>query len=500
MRTTGRTMDRRSFRTGPPSSVSAASPGSTCPARAPAWSRRRSGANELYEQAADPDSCGGTDRLFEPRLLRDRPALERRRQRQPRGRPGRPRRDAAAARRRLRGDRQRRRDRPAAPRRPRPRTPSGRPLQSSTRRRSARSTSRAETAQHDHGGPARGGDRARRHLLRGVRRLPDRRSPARPERRRRPIRSDQSWYAALAPATTTPRSSSWPRSSAADSAPTRRRPPRVRSSASTSTSTDGEIEDVGATATGLIRWSPTMSTTSRTQPQTFDERSAGFAERTGFLRIDPLIAFAGIGLIACSIVALASRRRTTSRRPLLLRDPPEHLRRRRDRADVRARPLRLLALPRASRRHLRGDDRSRSSRSSSLGAAGRGSQRWIDLPFFSFQPSELGKLLLVLALAGFVIDRARRQSEWQRTARLLLLGLVPAAIVFVQPDLGTALVYGAVTLAILFIAGSPLDALRCARRPRGRGGHDRPRRRARGRAADASGLPAGPAHVVPQSE
>ena len=82
-----------------------------------------------------------------------------------------------------------------------------------------------------------------------------------------------------------------------------------------------------------------------------------------------------------------------------------------------------------------------------------GSQRWIELPFFTFQPSELGKLLLVLALAGFVIDRARRQSEGQRTARLLLLGLVPAAIVFVQPDLGTALVYGAVTLAILFIAG-----------------------------------------------
>ena len=61
--------------------------------------------------------------------------------------------------------------------------------------------------------------------------------------------------------------------------------------------------------------------------------------------------------------------------------------------------------------------------------------------------------MLVLALAGFVIDRARRQSEAQRTARLLLLGLVPAAIVFIQPDLGTALVYGAVTLVVLFISG-----------------------------------------------
>ena len=43
-----------------------------------------------------------------------------------------------------------------------------------------------------------------------------------------------------------------------------------------------------------------------------------------------------------------------------------------------------------------------------FGFAARGSRRAFDLPFFSFQPSELGKLLLVLALAGFVIDGARR--------------------------------------------------------------------------------------------
>ncbi len=88
-----------------------------------------------------------------------------------------------------------------------------------------------------------------------------------------------------------------------------------------------------------------------------------------------------------------------------------------------------------------------------FGSDARGSQRWIELPFFTFQPSELGKLLLVLALAGFVIDRVRRQSEVQRTARLLLLGLVPALIVLQQPDLGTALVYGVVTLTILFVGG-----------------------------------------------
>ena len=46
-----------------------------------------------------------------------------------------------------------------------------------------------------------------------------------------------------------------------------------------------------------------------------------------------------------------------------------------------------------------------------FGFAARGSRRAFELPFFSFQPSELGKLLLVLALAGFVIDGARRGSR-----------------------------------------------------------------------------------------
>ena len=88
-----------------------------------------------------------------------------------------------------------------------------------------------------------------------------------------------------------------------------------------------------------------------------------------------------------------------------------------------------------------------------LGSATRGSKRWIELPFFTLQPSELGKVLLVVALAGFAIERARRSTERQRTARLLMLGLAPALIVLVQPDLGTALVYGVITAAVLFVAG-----------------------------------------------
>jgi rod shape determining protein RodA len=90
-----------------------------------------------------------------------------------------------------------------------------------------------------------------------------------------------------------------------------------------------------------------------------------------------------------------------------------------------------------------------------FGFAARGSRRAFELPFFSFQPSELGKLLLVLALAGFVIDGARRGSPVQRTVRYLCLGLAPAALVFLQPDLGTSMVFVVATLAVMYFGSVP---------------------------------------------
>ena len=88
-----------------------------------------------------------------------------------------------------------------------------------------------------------------------------------------------------------------------------------------------------------------------------------------------------------------------------------------------------------------------------LGSATRGSRRWIEFPFFTLQPSELGKVLLILALAAFAIDRIRRRSERGRTVRLVLLTLLPAVLIFLQPDFGTALVYVAIAGGILLMAG-----------------------------------------------
>jgi rod shape determining protein RodA len=84
----------------------------------------------------------------------------------------------------------------------------------------------------------------------------------------------------------------------------------------------------------------------------------------------------------------------------------------------------------------------------------RGSKRWIDLGPFRFQPSEFGKLLFVLALAGFLADRARRIGNRRTTLQTVGFALVPIGLVFIQPDLGTALVYGAALAAILFVAGT----------------------------------------------
>jgi rod shape determining protein RodA len=83
-----------------------------------------------------------------------------------------------------------------------------------------------------------------------------------------------------------------------------------------------------------------------------------------------------------------------------------------------------------------------------------GAHRWIPIPFVNFQSSEFGKLLLTLALSGFMVDRSRHLHERRTTARVMLLALFAALLVIPQPDLGTGMVYVAIGFAILFFAGT----------------------------------------------
>jgi rod shape determining protein RodA len=88
-----------------------------------------------------------------------------------------------------------------------------------------------------------------------------------------------------------------------------------------------------------------------------------------------------------------------------------------------------------------------------VGPVVRGSRRWIDLGFFQFQPSELGKVLFVLALAGFLAERGKRVGEWRTVGATVGLASVPVVLIALEPDLGTALVYSAALAAVLFVAG-----------------------------------------------
>jgi rod shape determining protein RodA len=90
-----------------------------------------------------------------------------------------------------------------------------------------------------------------------------------------------------------------------------------------------------------------------------------------------------------------------------------------------------------------------------LGSSIKGSNRWISLGAFNLQPSELGKVVMILVLAGLIVDRASQVGT--RRFSLLALGVagLPALMIFAQPDLGTAIVYIAIVGALLFIAGVP---------------------------------------------
>jgi rod shape determining protein RodA len=194
--------------------------------------------------------------------------------------------------------------------------------------------------------------------------------------------------------------------------------------------------------------------TRRARPEPFAVR-IGVAERLGLAHMDWPLTIAAVALVSFSIFALGQ---ATSQ------DVPGSPHYFLDRQVIYA-VLGLIGMFLLTRidysrfRELRVGIYTFLCASVSLvfffGFAARGSRRSFELPFFSFQPSELGKLLLVLALAGFVIDGARRGSQRQRTVRYLCLGLAPAGLVFLQPDLGTSLVLVAATLAVMYFGGVP---------------------------------------------
>jgi rod shape determining protein RodA len=90
-----------------------------------------------------------------------------------------------------------------------------------------------------------------------------------------------------------------------------------------------------------------------------------------------------------------------------------------------------------------------------IGAVVSGAQRWIPLGLFNLQPSEIAKPAVILAL-GALLASGPEEVKWRRIFQAFVLVGVPAILIFVQPDLGTMLVFGFVSVVMLFAAGTNL--------------------------------------------
>jgi len=89
-----------------------------------------------------------------------------------------------------------------------------------------------------------------------------------------------------------------------------------------------------------------------------------------------------------------------------------------------------------------------------IGTRVGGARRWIDLGFFRLQPTELAKLAVIIYLSAWFINRERKRFF----SFLILIGLL-MLLIFLQPDMGTAIIVFCIGLAIYFLAGVELHYL-----------------------------------------
>lgn len=87
-----------------------------------------------------------------------------------------------------------------------------------------------------------------------------------------------------------------------------------------------------------------------------------------------------------------------------------------------------------------------------FGDVGKGAQRWLDLGFVRFQPSELVKLAVPLMIAWYLAEK-RLPPGWRRLLVAAVLIVVPVLLIAKQPDLGTAVLVGSAGVFVLFLAG-----------------------------------------------
>ncbi len=90
-----------------------------------------------------------------------------------------------------------------------------------------------------------------------------------------------------------------------------------------------------------------------------------------------------------------------------------------------------------------------------VGDSAYGSTRWYTFAGQQIQASEVAKVLVIVALARYLADRQQRMREVRVFVSSLVMAVVPAGLVLLEPDMGTALVFGAVWLGMVVTAGAP---------------------------------------------
>ncbi len=88
------------------------------------------------------------------------------------------------------------------------------------------------------------------------------------------------------------------------------------------------------------------------------------------------------------------------------------------------------------------------------GEATHGSRRWIMIGGTPVQPSEIAKLVVILTLAKYLSDRHETIGSLRVVLTSLVIAAVPAALVFAQPDLGSAVIFAAIWLGMTTVAGA----------------------------------------------
>ncbi len=90
-----------------------------------------------------------------------------------------------------------------------------------------------------------------------------------------------------------------------------------------------------------------------------------------------------------------------------------------------------------------------------FGDTAKGATRWIPTPFgFNIQPSEFAKIFIILTFADFLADRKGKLNNYTDFIMPFLFVLAPMLLIFKQPDLGTTLVFVAIFIGMMFVAGA----------------------------------------------